>query len=130
MLANVLSALSVGLLAAVAVDRGFGPGFIDDIVAYPAVVYACWIAAVACRLRASRSAAPRVWVLNLLSHAVVGALVLWTLRSILQFELPIGRFTTTGHYPYFALPVTCVSAQLVWELAGKRTMNRAPEVKA
>jgi hypothetical protein len=125
---SALTALCVALLASVAVDLGFGPGFIDDVVAYPAVVYAAWVTATVVRLRVGASGGPRAWVLNLMSHGSVAAVVLVLLRTVARVELPFGKYTTTGHYPYFAIPVACVVAQLVWEIVGKRSTNRAPAV--
>jgi ABC-type sugar transport system permease subunit len=125
---SVLTALGVGLLAAVAVDQGFGPGFIDNVVAYPAVIYSAAVAATVARWRANASGGGRAWFLNVVSHACVSAVMLVLLRTLLRFELPIGTFTTTGHYPYVAIPLTCVAAQVVWDLMGKRMTNRAPEV--
>jgi hypothetical protein len=52
------------------------------------------------------------------------------LRTVARVELPIGKYTTTGHYPYFVIPLACVAAQVVWELVGKRSTNRAPAVNA
>ncbi len=130
MLSSVLTALGVGLLAAVAIDRGFGPGFIDDAIAYPAVIYSAWVAGAVARLRAQAGGGARAWALNLMSHGSVSAIVLVSLRTIAQVELPVGSFTTTGHYPYFAVPVACTLAQVAWELIGNRRTNRAPEVNA
>lgn len=128
MLVSVLTALCVGLLSAAAVDLGFGPGFIDDVVAYPAVIYASWVSGVVVRLRTSAGGGPRAWLLNLMSHGSVAAIVVVVLRTVARIELPIGKYTTTGHYPYFVIPVACVVAQMVWELVGKRNTNRAPAV--
>lgn len=130
MLDAVLSALFVGLLSAVAVDLGFGPGFVDDVIAYPAVVYSCWVSAVVVRSRSRAGGGARVWLANLVSNGSIGAIVLVALRTVARIDLPVGKYTTTGHYPYFAIPVACTLAQLVWELIGKRSMNRAPEVNA
>lgn len=113
MLVRILTALAVGVLAAFVIDQGFGPGFIDDRIAYPAIVYVCLLIALLVR---SQDARKRPLLLNLVSHGVVGAIVLLALRSVLQFELPLSTFTTTGHFPYFAVPVAAASAQLVWEL--------------
>lgn len=129
-LVAVLSALFVGLLSAVAVDLGFGPGFVDDVIAYPAVVYSCWVSAVVARSRSGGGGGPRVWIANLLCNGSIGAIVLVVLRTVARFDLPVGKYTTTGHYPYFAIPVACTLGQLVWELIGKRNTNRAPEVNA
>ncbi len=128
MLVSTLTALCVALLASVAVDLGFGPGFIDDVVAYPAVVYAAWVSGAVVRLRLGGAGGARVWLLNLMSNGSVAAIVLVLLRTVARFELPVGKYTTTGHYPYVAIPVACVTAQLVWELVGKRSTNRAPAV--
>lgn len=128
MLVSTLTALCVALLASVAVDLGFGPGFIDDVVAYPAVVYAAWVSGAVARLRLGAAGGPRVWLLNLMCNGSVAAIVLVLLRTVARFELPVGKYTTTGHYPYVAIPVACVIAQLVWELVGKRSTNRAPAV--
>lgn len=130
MFPSVLTALGVGLLAAVAVDQGFGPGFIDNVVAYPAVIYSAAVSATVVRWRSNASGGGRAWLLNVISHACLSAVVLVLLRTLLKFEIPIGTFTTTGHYPYFAIPVACVVAQVVWELMGRRITNRAPEVNA
>lgn len=128
MVVSVLTALCVGLLASVAVDLGFGPGFIDDVVAYPAVIYAAWVSGAVVRVRSSAGGGPRSWLLNLMSHGSVAAIVVVMLRTVARVELPIGKYTTTGHYPYFVIPVACVLAQVVWELVGKRSTNRAPAV--
>lgn len=128
MLPSVLTALAVGFLSAVAIDKGFGPGFIDDAIAYPAVIYAAWVAGAVARLRSAATGGPRVWVMNVMSHGSVSAVVLVLLRTVARFELPVGEFTTTGHYPYFAVPVACTVAQVVWELMGRRITNRAPEM--
>lgn len=128
MFPSVMTALGVGLLAAVAVDQGFGPGFIDDVVAYPTVIYSAAIAGTVARWRSNASGGGRAYLLNIISHACVSAVALVLLRTLLRFELPIGTFTTTGHYPYFAIPVACVAAQVVWALMGKRMTNRAPEI--
>lgn len=129
-LVSVLTALCVGLLSAVAVDQGFGPGFIDDAVGYPAVIYACFVTAVVTRLRANAAGGIRGLVANLMSHGSVGAIVLVLLRTVARVELPIGRYSTTGHYPYFAVPVACTLAQLGWELLSRRATQRASDVKA
>lgn len=130
MLVSVLTALCVGLLASVAVDLGFGPGFIDDVVAYPVVVYTAWVSAVVVRMRMRATGGPRAFLLNLMSHGSVAAIVVVILRTVARVELPVGKYTTTGHYPYFVIPVACVIAQLVWELVGRRSTNRAPVVNA
>jgi hypothetical protein len=129
-LVSVLTALCVGLLASVAVDLGFGPGFIDDVVAYPAVVYTAWVSGAVVRLRTNAGGGPRALLLNLMSHGAVAAIVVVLLRTVARVELPIGKYTTTGHYPYFVIPLACVAAQVVWELVGKRSTNRAPAVNA
>lgn len=128
MLVSVLTALCVGLLASVAVDLGFGPGFIDDVVAYPAVIYASWVSGVVVRQRTRALGGARAFFLNLMSHGSVAAVVVVLLRTVARVELPVGKYTTTGHYPYFVIPVACVVAQVVWELVGKRNTNRAPAV--
>ncbi len=118
---RLVTALAVGLLSAVAIDQGFGVGFVNDAVAYPTVAYSCVLVALVTRSQDERR---RSLLLNLLSHASVGVLLLLTLRSVLQIELPLARFATTGHFPYVALPAATVAAQLVWELLPIRVASK------
>jgi hypothetical protein len=103
----------VGLLAATALDLGFGPGFVDDAVAYPAVIYTCLLAAIVAR---TQGGAERPWYVHLLCNASLGAIVLVALRTVALAELPFGDYATTGHFPYVAVPLTTTIPALVWEL--------------
>lgn len=103
----------MGLLAATALDLGFGPGFVDDAVAYPAVIYTCLLATVVVR---TQGGTRRPWFVHLLCNASLGAVVLVGLRTVAMVELPFGNYATTGHFPYVAVPLATIIPQLIWEL--------------
>jgi hypothetical protein len=101
------TSFAVALLAAVAVQLGFGAAFVDDAVGYPVVVYVCALAAIA-----ARSGVGLHPLLRAVVAAVAGGLTLWALRTKLQFEFPFGQFLTTGHWPFFALPAAALVGEL------------------
>lgn len=113
MLLRLSIALVVGLLAATALDLGFGPGFVDDAVAYPAVVYTCLLATLVAR---TQGGASKPWFIHLLCTASLGAVVLVALRTVALVELPFGNYATTGHFPYVAVPLATTLPALIWEL--------------
>lgn len=121
MLLRVTIAAIIGLLAATALDLGFGPGFVDDAVAYPAVIYTCLLAAAVAR---SQGASVGSWFVHLACVASLGAVVLVTLRTVALVELPFGNYATTGHFPYVAVPLCTTLPALVWELVlSKKTAS-------
>lgn len=106
MLPQFALSLAVAMLGAVAAYFGFGPGFVDDVIAYPLTAYVCAFAAFIAR--------PGLAVepfLRALIAAAVGALGLWALRTVALFTLPIGQFVTTGHSPFVALPICALLAE-------------------
>lgn len=113
MLLRLSIAAAVGLLAATALDLGFGPGFVDDAVAYPAVIYSCVLATLIVR---SQGGGDRPWLLHVLCNASLGAVVLVALRTVGLVELPFGNYATTGHFPYVAVPSATTIPAIVWEL--------------
>ncbi len=108
----------VALLAAVAVDYGFGAAFINDVVAYLIAAYLCLLLA----LLVGRSG-PRHWsrriVCRLPVAVLVPALVVPSLRGWALVALPLGDFTTTGFSPYIVLPVCALLTVLAFELGAR-----------
>ncbi len=129
---NFAHGIVLALLAAVAVDLGFGVAFINDVVAYLIAVYMCLLLAIL----VGRSG-PSHWsrrVVYRLPIAVTTAMVVTaSLRSWALFEIPIGQYTTTGHSPYVVLPVCALISVTAYELLGRagfwgRGLRRAPVV--
>jgi hypothetical protein len=111
-------ALVVGLLAATAIDLGFGPGFVDDAVAYPAVIYACVLATAVTRTQGGNT---RPWFVHLLCNGSLGAVALVALRTVALVDLPFGNYATSGHFPYVAVPLATTLPAVMWELViGRR----------
>jgi hypothetical protein len=105
--AQVAVFLLVGFLAAAAVQLGFGPGFVDDALAYPIVAYAAVLAAAL-----SRPGGTVPLPFRLLSSVLFASVTLLLLRTKLLFTLPLGDFQTTGHSPGFALPCSLLVSAL------------------
>jgi hypothetical protein len=105
--AQVAVFLFVGFLAALAVQLGFGPGFVDDALGYPIVAYAAILAA-----GLSQPGGTVPLPVRLLSSVLFSSVTLLLLRSVLLFTLPVGDFQTTGHSPAFALPCSLLVAAL------------------
>jgi len=119
-ISKLATSFAVALLAAVAVQLGFGAAFVDNAVGYPVVVYVCALAAIAARSGVGLHPLLRATV-----AAVAGGLTLWALRTALLFEFPFGEFLTTGHWPFFALPVSALVGELsnaaIWQIVRRRS---------
>lgn len=104
MLKIISHALSLALLAAVAVDFGFGVAFVDDRVAYLVTAYVCVLFAILVGRSGSRHWSRKVaWRLPM--ALLIASVVVLSLRGWALFELPFGEFVTTGHSPYVVFGV-------------------------
>jgi hypothetical protein len=103
-----LTSLGIALLAALAVQLGFGAAFVDDALGLPIAIYTCALCAAFARSVPGVQRVQRIGV-----ACAVGALTAWALRTVLMFELPFGQFVTTGHSPFTSLPLSALAGELV-----------------
>jgi len=98
-------ALLVSLVAATAVQLGFGAAFVSDGVAAATTCYATVLTLLfAGRDTESPGLADRWWV-RVPMGIGSAALSLLLLRGPLRFALPLSEFQTTGHSPFVVFPV-------------------------
>lgn len=102
----------ISLLAAVAVDLGFGVGYVSDVIAGLTTAYATALAVGFSGLAPYGKVVGRLWFRLPVSVAVALS-VLALLRGPLLFDLPISEYATTGHSPYFVFPFALVSSLLL-----------------
>ncbi len=106
---RLTSGLGLALLAALAVDLGFGAAFVSDAVAYPICAYVGALAAGV--IRRSDASVRVAWWVRVPLAAAVAVLVALGLRTIGLYQLPFGEgMRTSGHWPYFVLPCVVLAA--------------------
>lgn len=109
------SGLLLAVVAALAVDQGFGAAFVDDAVAYPICAYVGALASVVVR-RTDSTAWVASWRVRVPLSAAIAALALFALRTVGHYQLPFGtEAQTSGYWPYFALPSVVLAALVVVE---------------
>lgn len=108
----------VSLLAAVAVDLGFGVGYVSDVIAGLTTAYATALAVGFSGLEPSGKVVGRLWF-RLPVSVVVALSLLALLRGPLLFNLPISEYATTGHSPYFVFPFAVISSLLLLVLLSR-----------
>lgn len=123
----LVAAICVSLLAAAAVDFGFGVGFVSDRIAWATTTYTTVLVVMLIgRESGNPHPAHRVW-LRIPAAVFAASLCLWLLRGVLLVELAEGSFVTTGHSPYVVLPVAAVCSLLLLSLLARlpqRSRNR------
>jgi hypothetical protein len=120
----------VGVCAALAVDLGFGVAFVSDTVAVALTVYVAGLAAYFVGRRRDSSHWTQRGMLRVPLAAAAAPGLLALLRGPLLFPLPYLDTATTGHSPYFVLPLVSIVTPVVLEVvfrveSGAKTESRA-----
>jgi hypothetical protein len=107
------------LIAATAVQLGFGAAFVSDGVGWAT---ACYATALTLALIGRNADDPqlvdRIWV-RIPVGLAAAAVSLLLLRGPLRFDLPLSEFQTTGHSPFVVFPVAALTGLAALTLLGR-----------